>query len=694
MVRTSLPTINYRPEIDGLRAVAVSAVIANHFDSRLLPGGYLGVDMFFVISGYVITASLMADKSGSFREFLLNFYARRIKRLLPALVTCIAFTAFIGTIFINSHTVAFKSSMRAGLYALVGLSNMDFFSHATDYFASSAGLNLFTHTWSLGVEEQFYVVYPTLFWLGFRSRTELARRPDVAVVLLGALIFASWVNYVWLHHIEFPGTYFLMPPRFWELGLGCATFLCVDRLAGAESRTLAVWGAAIVVAMALTLGPTWQVLSTSVVAAGTAVLIYSLRPGFLIYRLLTLKPVLSVGLMSYSLYLWHWSVVVLSRWTIGVNWKTAPFELGLTVALSIATYSNIERPLRQAQWSPKYPTTIGYGAVGVLCTAAFVQILIHPLSRMLYVGEPARLAQDGVASLLSDRWSNGRIIWPARECVLESDRDAGKVISRDRCTFGAAGLAKTHVLIIGNSFSAAEFEMYAALAERGLGVVTATSSWGSSPVPEIPNRSPWARANDHYWNSVVPELLQSLRAGDVLVMIDDLSEITPDRSPTGDEVEEGPRRLEIGLSRLSGDMQRKGVTVIFQTAIPFMRDAQCTPDMAKRQWFNVGEQQLCSYHTKVETLVKRKPLDDVLRRVRMENPNFYILDLMPVMCAGDVCTMTNDDGVFLYRDEWSHPSVEANWLAQESFLSVVNDAVSTSGPVAGGARRVSKSPNH
>lgn len=104
-----------------------------------------------------------------------------------------------------------------------------------------------------------------------------------------------------------------------------------------------------------------------------------------------------------------------------------------------------------------------------------------------------------------------------------------------------------------------------------------------------------------------------------------------------------------------------------------MRDAQCTPDMANRQWFNVGEQQLCSYYTRAATVARRKPLDDALQRVRERNSNFHVLDLMSVMCAGLECTMTNENGVILYRDEWSHPSVEANRVGQSpsaSFLLV------------------------
>ena len=349
----------------------------------------------------------------------------------------------------------------------------------------------------------------------------------------------------------------------------------------------------------------------------------------------------------------------------------AVLEIGLIVALSMATYTHIERPLRKAQWAAKHSITIGYGAIAVVRAAAFIQALVHPLSRFLYAGKPAQLAQAGVASLLNDRLSNGRVIWPAKDCVLTSDQDVGKTISWDRCTFGDEKTASRRFLVIGNSFSAAEFEMYSAVAEKGLGPVTVTSSWGASPAPGMVNRSAWSKANEYYWNDVVPLLVTSLRAGDVLVMINDLADLLSEGAQAGEEQKNSLNLLEAGLSNISEGMNHRGIAVVFQTSIPFMRDAQCTPDMAKRQWFNIGAPQICTFHTRVETLARRKPLDDVLQRVRKRNPNFAVLDLMPIMCAGKMCGMTNKGGSYLYRDEWSHPSVEANHLSRELFLSAV-----------------------
>ena len=146
----------YRPEIDGLRAFAVVAVIINHFNKDILPGGYLGVDIFFVISGYVITSSLFGRPSKDFKDFISGFYERRIKRLVPALSAFVLITSIAICLFNPAPGL----SLRTGLTSLFGLSNLYLLKQSTDYFAQSTELNVFTHTWSLGVEEQFYIIFP------------------------------------------------------------------------------------------------------------------------------------------------------------------------------------------------------------------------------------------------------------------------------------------------------------------------------------------------------------------------------------------------------------------------------------------------------------------------------------------------------------------------------------------------------
>jgi peptidoglycan/LPS O-acetylase OafA/YrhL len=230
-------------------------------------------------------------------------------------------TCLLGALFINPHLSEYSASMNAGFFSLFGLSNIYFFREATNYFGSSAQLNLFTHTWSLGVEEQFYVVFPALFWISGRA-SKGPRGKRFLLVVLGLLTILSFSLYIWLNKTMANGAYFLMPPRFWELSIGRIVALaCLHpRSSGVGRFEQAPWLASALLATALVARTDQQLYTTPAIVIGTAVLIGTLRPGNLLYELLTIRWVLFIGLMSYSLYLWHWSVLSISRWTVGIHW--------------------------------------------------------------------------------------------------------------------------------------------------------------------------------------------------------------------------------------------------------------------------------------------------------------------------------------------------------------------------------------
>lgn len=191
----------YRPEIDGLRAFAVVAVIINHFNKDLLPSGYLGVDIFFVISGYVITSSLADRQSKNFLDFLTGFYERRIKRLVPALVVFVLITSVLISLFNPDPWPA----LALGWRSLFGIFNLHLYRTATDYFAESTELNPFTHTWSLGVEEQFYLLFPLLIWFsGFgQQKVRGARNLFFGN---GVLTIASLISFISLYRVNQPAS--------------------------------------------------------------------------------------------------------------------------------------------------------------------------------------------------------------------------------------------------------------------------------------------------------------------------------------------------------------------------------------------------------------------------------------------------------------------------------------------------------
>ncbi|MGC2410438.1 MAG: acyltransferase family protein [Methyloceanibacter sp.] len=661
----------YRPEIDGLRALAVAAVIINHFNKALLPNGFLGVDIFFVISGYIITSSLADREHESLRDFILGFYVRRIKRLTPALILFVSFTCLIGFLFIPPVADEFIGSWGTGVAALFGFSNLYLFQQSMDYFGPSAELNLFTHTWSLGIEEQFYLIFPCILWFtGFSQKRFNGRRRLLSLMTL--LIAVSLLAYVWLSRVNRPAAYFLMPSRFWELGLGCITFLVLQ---SSRLRLKAIQYASPVLTVALLIGilcipQTDLYASTIGVVLLTSLLIATLNPNSIIYRTLSWRPIVFVGVISYSLYLWHWSILVISRWTIGVYWWTAPIQIGLTFMLAFLSYRYVEKPLRYANWSHSRPLTIGYGLGASIACAVFLVALGIPLKGLLYSGSEARLISKGVKTLMLNQIFNGEIAWSYDRCVLSSDDQVGKPIKPEYCTFRSNNNPRTRFLVIGNSFSAAEIDMYKILALRDIGSVTVTSTWGASPVPELANDTPWSKANTYYWNTVIPSLVGQLRSGDIVIMINDMAGFAP-KKPEGKETADELDIIQKGLDAFVSSLEQKNVGVIFQTVNPFMRESGCTPDSAAHQWFRLNSKNACTYYTRGYSLARRYPVQKALRDLERRHHNFKVLDLFDVFCPADRCTFQAHRGTFMYRDEASHPSVEANIMSQPQLLRVV-----------------------
>ena len=362
------PSSKYRPEIDGLRAFAVVAVIINHFNKDLLPSGYLGVDIFFVISGYVITSSLAGRESKNFQDFLSGFYERRIKRLVPAMVVFVLITSVLICLFNSAPETALKT----GATSLFGLSNLYLLKQSTDYFAQSTELNPFTHTWSLGVEEQFYLLFPFLIWFtGFGQQTVKGARN--LFFWVGALTIASLISFIYLYQVNQPAAYFLMPPRFWEMAAGCLIFIGFQKRAKIEQALEQVPPLLVVAIMVgvMLLPVSAAVPATIGIVVLAAVLIACLKKGTAAYTFFTFEKVVYVGLISYSLYLWHWSVLSISRWTIGIHWWSVPIQAGLMLLLALGSYKWIKTPYRKKSWARNSSVTLAKGVATTATAFAF-----------------------------------------------------------------------------------------------------------------------------------------------------------------------------------------------------------------------------------------------------------------------------------------------------------------------------------
>ena len=385
----------YHPEIDGLRAIAVIAVVVCHLNDALLPSGYLGVDIFFVISGFVITCSLCNQNLGRLWKNLREFYIRRFKRLAPTLITVVSVGCISITLFCKEPTIYLKT----GLYSIFGLSNFYLYHNAVDYWSTDASLNPFTHTWSLAVEEQFYLIYPVLFLtfiLGIKTGKQNLGR---GIWILGILSIISLTSYLYCHEKEFALAYFMMPCRFWQMSLGCIIGLTfIKKTQGKKPMTFAKpWLANVVFGLMILvffMPKEYPCFLAIIITILTAFLIISLvaHDYSEAHRLLNISVIQWLGKASYSLYLWHWVILVIARWTFGVNLYTIIPIILLMLGATALTYYFIENKLRHGKWSKSKRLCM------VVVTAVIALIISFGVGKNpFYAGEKKDLARSMIA---------------------------------------------------------------------------------------------------------------------------------------------------------------------------------------------------------------------------------------------------------------------------------------------------------
>lgn len=435
----------YRPEIDGLRAVAVLSVLLFHLDINLVPGGFVGVDVFFVISGFLITTILMQDLAAG-RFSLARFYRRRTLRILPPLILVLVVTLAVAPAVLLPGEL--HQTAQAAIAALFFASNIFFWS-SFDYFTPDAKENPFLHTWSLGIEEQFYLIVPLILWALHR------RGRGLLVPVFALSVAVSFALAVWAVADRPKATFYLLPTRYWELGAGALLAMVAPhlRLRRGLAEALGAAGLALVAAGLVLVTPAstfpgvnalWPVLgATALIAAGGATLAG---------RALSLAPVVFVGTISYALYLWHWPLIVLWKLRTGPD-LSAPEQAGLGLAAVIlATLSTrfLEARFRHL------PARIPDGRV--LAVSGGALVLTAGLAALMPVAA-THLRDYPAAVTALDRYddfhTSPAFIAQNRRyrCFLTGDTPGG-FDSFDRSACLEAEVGRPRLLILGDSLAA------------------------------------------------------------------------------------------------------------------------------------------------------------------------------------------------------------------------------------------------
>jgi peptidoglycan/LPS O-acetylase OafA/YrhL len=618
---------HWRADIEGLRALAILAVVGDHANVPFMQGGFIGVDIFFVLSGFLITGILMREISSTGRVSLVDFYARRLKRLFPALALMLLTTCLAATLLLAPAEQV--SQMAAAEAASVWLSNMYFVFAEQGYFDAGSEGNLFLHTWSLGVEEQFYLIWPFLL-LFLVAATKGSR--NALLIGMGLILLADFVLAVVLSGAKPIWAFYTMPARGWQFALGGMLAMLAGAARGAELpqeryRRVAGWiGLALVLVSVLLLSesdvyPGFRALLPSV---GAALLLYAGAgagtPGG-VSRLLALRPMRFIGNVSYSWYLWHWPVLVFGA----TLWPTASLAMRCAFAafallLAVVSYFLVEQPLRNSTALQRRPSIVLVGSLALMLVGVLgISMSWRPAAEEWAVS-PSQVAYSQVRSDLPALYGAGCDDWYASARV-------------HACAFGDADAERTTVLF-GDSVAAQWFSALAAThAGAGSRLVVVTKS--SCPVVD----------ESFYYERIraIYTVCDEWRAAAIAFIADlkpDLVFLGSAATYALDDWKGGSMRVLEPLSRTAGEV----FVIHGSPRLPF-DGLSC---LARKDW----QPEAIARWTSCEAPVSTQPDTAVLAALREAGagfPNVHVLDFGGLLCPSGQC-YAELDGEIVFRD--------------------------------------------
>jgi peptidoglycan/LPS O-acetylase OafA/YrhL len=434
---------DYRPDIDGLRCLAVVPVVVFHFGlARLAPGGFVGVDVFFVISGYLITGTIYRDVNEATYS-VTDFYNRRILRIFPALfvmfILCAVFSAAI-------QFPADSSRVAKSLISSIFFVSNIYFYNLSGYFSGELSTNPLLHTWSLSVEEQFYIIFPLLIFLirRFQRKTQY--------IILVAIAVASFILATFAVFAAPTAAFYLVQNRAWELFIGA--ILALSSVAHAplpkaswRAECIGFVGILLIAGSVLLLSPSVPFPGPGALAAclGAAAVIYSGSEDTIVRKVLSSPPLRFIGLISYSLYLWHWPTYVFSR-NFGEPRIVGKISLFvLSVLIATVSWRFVERPFRRKAYPFSAKATIAFGgALMIACTC--VAVFLGPINRAIWA--PAPQAEELLAYEDYDARDSMRV----GTCFLVGETEEFSSFQKDKCL--RIDPSRQNYLLIGDSHAA------------------------------------------------------------------------------------------------------------------------------------------------------------------------------------------------------------------------------------------------
>jgi peptidoglycan/LPS O-acetylase OafA/YrhL len=640
----------YRPDIDGLRAIAVLAVIAFHASSTLVPGGFVGVDIFFVISGFLITG-LIAKALDADSFTFTEFYTRRIKRIFPAYILVAATTLVISSYLLIPNDYIFYTTSLAASWAF--LSNVFFSMLSWGYFGQRTEEFPLLHTWSLSVEEQFYFIFPVLLIFLYRyARKQLV--PALVVLGIGFAVLSEMKT----GEIK---AYFLLTSRAHELIIGALTYFISQK---SPIRSVAAANALASLGLALMLGSLFMINKGSAFPGvnslypciGTALVIYACTGSNALKPVLGSKLFVGIGLISYSLYLWHWPIFSFLRYRhIEITLWVGIAAVALAFLLSWLTWQFVEMPVRKSR--------------SIQFKRAFVRIYLLPATAFMAVGlvsyltegAPQRFSTE-IRELIAS-YSFERDL--TRSCSVRAE-DYRKVTMDyllGNCTFGDTTQARADVLLMGDSH-AHHFKPFVDELAKAAGLKAIYHVQGTCFPTAFQATAKHPEEGPSTCQQRNVDLLEL--AGQVKYVV-----------MAGFWASEPWRDLEKEMMYATGKVVDAGATPVIFKDNPFYEPdlSQCVLHRT-RGWLPADRNCNIPLNYVKET---QAGVDEIIDKVKARYPETVIIDPKKIMCTTDEC-VTYMGKIALYKDA-NHINAKASKLLGTRYLAKIGNPLAGPAPL-------------
>ena len=638
-------TVNarYQPEIDGLRAVAIVPVVLFHAAVPGLRGGYVGVDVFFVISGFLITRLLLTERSETGRTDFWAFYARRVRRLLPALATVTVVVLALGALVLTAAGERQDLSMSA--LATVGfVANIYFWRTQAVYFAPKLEWLPLVNMWTLSVEEQFYLVWPALLVVAAALARYSGRRTIATIALAVTAVFVlSFAVFIWGAKTKLAATFFLAPTRGWEFALGAMLALFEKSLE--RWRTVAGAGAAAALGLAAIAAAVFGLfrsfeLAVIAAAGGAAAVIVGVTAvrTSLAARLLRTAPFVAVGKLSYSWYLWHWPLLVLVRvYRVGDVGLALSLAVALgSLALAALTFALIENPIRlRRPWPFTLPRqTIAAGAA-LSCAVAALALAMQLHADAVMRRDPWLSAIDSARTSKAQSPPGCHVpqvftaLAPAQQCLI------------------GAHDTPARLLLWGDSQALQLVDMVAEHATRSNYAAVPWTMSACAPLLPVKHGGLSLRASCAAFDAAVAGQIPSLAQAGLRGIV--LASRGFGFAPAPAWIESWKRCLRATLARA----RALGLRVLVVAPIPEF-------GLPIPQCLGHGAPERCGAE-RAEMERRRAPLIDALRETIGEFDNARLWDPFPLLCGPQFCTAVHD-GAILYSDRGHLSKAGARYL--------------------------------